>query len=73
MSTAPTFPRSPVPQDNGTVVRQAGCLIIGDEVLNGALCSLALLPLVIPLPHFPAQPSHRLELAPDACMLEIES
>ncbi|TNY18271.1 MoaB/Mog domain-containing protein [Rhodotorula diobovata] len=36
MSTAPTFPRSPVPKRNGEhVVRNAGCLIIGDEVLNG--------------------------------------
>ncbi|GAA5943466.1 hypothetical protein JCM10213_005492 [Rhodosporidiobolus nylandii] len=31
-----TFPRSPVPKfEEGTVVRTAGCLIIGDEVLNG--------------------------------------
>ncbi|GAA5915607.1 hypothetical protein JCM8208_001218 [Rhodotorula glutinis] len=35
MATAPTFPRTPVPQSNGNVVRRAGCLIIGDEVLNG--------------------------------------
>ncbi|GAA6008209.1 flavin adenine dinucleotide pyrophosphatase [Rhodotorula paludigena] len=34
---APTFPLTPVPErdDGAPVVRQAGCLIIGDEVLNG--------------------------------------
>ncbi|GAA6048167.1 hypothetical protein JCM3770_003693 [Rhodotorula araucariae] len=31
----PSFPRSPVPPTDGKVVRKAGCLIIGDEVLNG--------------------------------------
>ncbi|GJN88141.1 hypothetical protein Rhopal_001097-T1 [Rhodotorula paludigena] len=33
----PTFPLTPVPErgDAAPVVRQAGCLIIGDEVLNG--------------------------------------
>ncbi|BGP37500.1 hypothetical protein JCM10450v2_001405 [Rhodotorula kratochvilovae] len=34
-ANAPTFPRSPVPPADGKVVRKAGCLIIGDEVLNG--------------------------------------
>lgn len=45
MSTAPTFPRSPVPERNGEhVVRKAGCLIIGDEVLNGASAEETLSP-----------------------------